>query len=184
MLVSFQKRPGSGTWHPGFNISYTLSKTFDEQQDDQVSPSGAPTENPAIVGMHVNDLRIEKGYAVTDERHRLVVYGSMEIPWKLNISPIWTWASHVPMDSVVPGLGSGRLPNIPRNALGRQIPDGKALNAAVAAYNALPRASPMATLPAQSPATGLETGHGLQFHVLSAAVIPSLAMISTRLTCD
>ena len=138
MLVSFQKRPGSGPWHPGFNIAYTLSKTFDEQQDDQVSPSGAPTENPAIVGMHVNDLRIEKGYAVTDERHRFVLYGSMEIPWKLNISPIWTWASHVPMDSVVPGLGSGRLPNIPRNALGRQIPDGKALNAAIADYNALP----------------------------------------------
>jgi len=137
MLVSFQKRPGSGPWHPGYNISYTLSKTFDEQPDDQVSPSGANTEDSAIVAMHVNNLRIEKGYSVTDERHRFVFYGNMEIPWKVNLSPIWTWSSSVPMDSVVSAL-AGRLPNIPRNALGRQITDGKALNAAIVAYNALP----------------------------------------------
>jgi hypothetical protein len=136
MLVTFQKRPGTGPWHPGFNVSYTLSKTFDEQPDDQVSPSGKSTEDPAIVAMHVNNLRLEKGYATSDERHRFVLYGNMELPWKLNFSPIWTWSSHVPMDSVVSGLG-GRLPNIPRNALGRQIPDGAALNAAITAYNAL-----------------------------------------------
>ena len=137
MLVTFQKRPGSGPWRPGFHVSYTLSKTFDEQQDDQVSPSGKPTEDPGILAEHVDNLRIEKGYAVGDQRHRLVAYGNMEIPWKVNVSPIWTWASHVPMDSFVGTLG-GRLPNIPRNALGRQIPDGAALNAAITAYNALP----------------------------------------------
>jgi hypothetical protein len=137
LLVSFQKRPRSGPWHPGYNISYTLSKTFDEQQDDQVSPSGANTEDSAIVAMHVNNLRIEKGYAVSDERHRFVFFGSMEVPWKINLSPIWTWSSSIPEDSVVGALG-GRLPNIPRNALGRQIPDGAALNAAILAYNALP----------------------------------------------
>lgn len=137
MLVSFKKKPGSGPWRPGYNISYTLSKTFDEQPDDQVSPSGANTEDSAIVAMHVNNLRIEKGYSVTDERHRFVFFGNMEIPWKLNVSPIWTWSSSVPEDSVVGALG-GRLPNIPRDALGRQIPDGAALNAAITAYNALP----------------------------------------------
>jgi hypothetical protein len=137
MLVSFGKRPGSGPWRPGYNISYTLSKTFDEQPDDQVSPSGANTEDSAIVAMHVNNLRIEKGYSVGDERHRFVFYGNMEIPWKINVSPIWTWSSSVPEDSFVSALG-GRLPNIPRDALGRQIPDGKALNAAIVAYNALP----------------------------------------------
>jgi hypothetical protein len=137
MLVSFSKRQGSGPWHPGYTVSYTLSKTFDEQPDDQVSPSGASTEDPAIVAMHVNNLRLEKGYSVTDERHRFVLFGNMEIPWKLNVSPIWTWSSSVPMDSVVGALG-GRLPNIPRDALGRQIPNGKALNAAIVAYNALP----------------------------------------------
>jgi len=138
LLVSFQKRPKSGPWHPGYNVSYTLSKTFDQQQDDQVSPSGAPTEDPAIVAMHVNSLKIEKGYATSDERHRFVIYGNMEIPWKLNISPIWSLSSSIPENLDVPLLGDGRLPNIPRNALGRQIQNGAALNAAIISYNALP----------------------------------------------
>jgi Carboxypeptidase regulatory-like domain/TonB dependent receptor len=142
MLVTFAKRPGKGPWHAGFNVSYTLSKTFDEQPDDQVSPSGKSTEDPAIVAMHVNNLRLEKGYATSDERHRFVVYGNMEMPWKLNLSPIWTWSSHIPMDSVVGTLNGGRLPNIPRNALGRQIASGAALNAAILAYNALPPCLP------------------------------------------
>ncbi len=162
LLISFKKRPGSGPWRPGFNVSYTLSKTFDEQPDDQVSPSGGSTEDPAIVAMHFNNLRFEKGYSTGDERHRFVISGNMEMPWKLNVSPIWTWASHVPMDSVVSGL-SGRLPNIPRNALGRQISDGAALNAAITAYNALPLclldgnvAGPVPCEPSQKdPVTGL-----------------------------
>ncbi len=138
LLVSFQKRPKSGAWHAGYNVSYTLSKTFDEQQDDQVSPSGAPTEDPAIDAMHVDSLKIEKGYATSDERHRFVLYGSMEIPWKLNVSPIWTWSSSIPENLDVPALNDGRLPNIPRNALGRQIQNGTQLNAAITAFNALP----------------------------------------------
>jgi hypothetical protein len=136
--VSFQKRPKSGAWHPGYNVSYTLSKTFDEQQDDQVSPSGAPTEDPAIDAMHVDSLKIEKGYATSDERHRFVLSGSMEILWKLNVSPIWTWSSSIPENLDVPALNDGRLPNIPRNALGRQIQDGTQLNAAITAFNTLP----------------------------------------------
>ncbi len=138
LLVSFQKRPKSGAWHAGYNVSYTLSKTFDEQQDDQVSPSGAPTEDPAIDAMHVDSLKIEKGYATSDERHRFVLYGSMEIPWKLNVSPIWTWSSSIPENLDVPALNDGRLPNIPRNALGRQIQNGAQLNAAITAFNTLP----------------------------------------------
>jgi hypothetical protein len=151
MLVTFQKRQGSGLRHAGFNVSYTLSKTFDEQPDDQVSPSGKSTEDPAIVAMHVNNLRLEKGYATSDERHRFVLYGSMEMPWKLNVSPIWTWSSHIPMDSAVGALNGGRLPNIPRNALGRQIPTGAALNAAILAYNALPPCLPNGNTPGPVP---------------------------------
>jgi len=86
----------------------------------------------------VNDLKIEKGYATSDERHRFVVSGSMELPWKLNISPIWSLSSSIPENLDVPLLGDGRLPNIPRNALGRQIQNGAALNSAIIAYNALP----------------------------------------------
>jgi hypothetical protein len=136
--VSFQKRAKSGAWHAGYNVSYTLSKTFDEQQDDQVSPSGVPTEDPAIDAMHVDSLKIEKGYATSDERHRFVLYGSMEIPWKLNVSPIWTWSSSIPENLDVPALNDGRLPNIPRNALGRQIQNGAQLNTAITAFNTLP----------------------------------------------
>jgi len=139
LLISFKKRPGSGPWRPGFNVSYTLSKTFDEQPDDQVSPSGGSTEDPNIVAMHFNNLKFEKGYSTGDERHRFVLSGNMEVPWKLFVSPIWTWASHVPMDSFVgASLNGGRLPNIPRNGLGRQIKDGAALYNAIVAYNALP----------------------------------------------
>jgi hypothetical protein len=139
LLISFKKRPGSGPWRPGFNVSYTLSKTFDEQPDDQVSPSGGSTEDPNIVAMSFNNLRFEKGYSTGDERHRFVFSGNMELPWKLNFSPIWTWASHVPMDSFVDNaLPGGRLPNIPRNGLGRQIKDGAALYNAIVAYNNLP----------------------------------------------
>jgi hypothetical protein len=143
LLISFKKRPGSGPWRPGFNVSYTLSKTFDEQPDDQVSPSGGSTEDPNIVAMHFNNLRFEKGYSTGDERHRFVLSGNMEVPWKLNVSPIWTWASHVPMDSFVgASLNGGRLPNIPRNGIGRQIKDGSALYNAIVAYNALPACLP------------------------------------------
>jgi len=156
MLVSFQKRPGRGSWHPGYNLSYTLSKTFDEQPDDQVSPSGAPTEDPAIVAMHYNNIRSEKGYATSDERHRFVASGIVEVPGKLNISPIWTWSSSIPENIDVPALSDGRLPNIPRNALGRQIQNGAALNAAIIAYNALP-----ACLPSGSTAGPLPCNVGL-----------------------
>ena len=81
--------------------------------------------------MRVDSLKIEKGYATSDERHRFVVYGNMEIPWKLNISPIWSLSSSIPENLDVPLLGDGRLPNIPRNALGRQIQNGAQLNAAI-----------------------------------------------------
>lgn len=153
MLVTFARKQGRGTWHPGYHISYTLSKTFDEQPDDQVSPSGKSTEDPSIVAMHVNNLRLEKGLATSDERHRFVLYGNMEIPWKVELSPIWTWSSHVPMDSVVSTLG-GRLPNIPRNALGEQISDGAALDAAITAYNALPGCPPNGGIVPCKPAPG------------------------------
>jgi hypothetical protein len=66
-----------------------------------------------------------------------VLYGAFEVPWKLTISPIWTYSSHVPMDSLVPGL-SARLPILSRNALGREISNGAQLNAAIDVWNSLP----------------------------------------------
>src|SRR5258706_5842102 len=63
LLISFKKRPGSGPWRPGFNVSYTLSKTFDEQPDDQVSPSGGLSAEANNVPKHFNNLKIGNGYS-------------------------------------------------------------------------------------------------------------------------
>jgi hypothetical protein len=149
MLVSLSKRPtkmGNLQW--GFNINYTLSKTFNFSNDDQIPFNGA--EDQVNLLFHTNNLRLEKGYAPTDERHRFVFYGIFELPWQLSVSPIWTWASSVPMDSLVPSLAA-RLPNIRRNALGREIPNGAALNAAILAYNALPPCPPNGNTPGPVP---------------------------------
>ena len=136
MLVSFAKRPtpiGRMRW--AFNVNYTLSKTFNFANDDQIPFNGA--EDQVNLIFHTNNLGLEKGYAPTDERHRFVFYGVFDMPWQLSISPIWTWASSVPMDSQVPAL-TARLPNIRRNAGGRDLPAGAALNAAIQQWNALP----------------------------------------------
>jgi len=136
MLVSLAKRPTpfrGMRW--GFNVNYTLSKTFNFANDDQIPFNGA--EDQVNLIFHTNNLGLEKGYAPTDERHRFVFYGVFDLPWQLSVSPIWTWASSVPMDSQVPAL-TARLPNIRRNALGRDIPDGAALNAAITQFNNLP----------------------------------------------
>jgi hypothetical protein len=136
LLISLQKRPTGGpNFRWGFNANYTLSKTFNYSNDDQIPFNGA--EDAVNLIFHSNDLQLEKGYSPTDERHRFVFYGVFDVPWKLSISPIWTYSSHVPMDSLVPAL-SARLPVIRRNALGREISNGTQLNAAINLWNSEP----------------------------------------------
>ena len=136
LLVSLQKRPTGGhNFRWGFNLNYTLSKTLDFSNDDQIPFNGAEDQVDLIE--RTNNLRLEKSYSPTDERHRGVFYGLFEVPWHISISPIWTIASHLPMDSLVPTLSS-RLPIIPRNALGREISNGAQLNAAIDLWNSLP----------------------------------------------
>jgi len=133
LLVSFQKRPTRhGSWSYGFNVNYTLSKTFNFANDDQIPFNGAEDQVNLVLG--VNNLRLEKGYAPTDERHRFVFYGIFEMPWQISVSPIWTMSSSVPMDSFVPALNA-RLPILPRNALGRDIKTGAELNAAIGQWH-------------------------------------------------
>jgi hypothetical protein len=147
LLVSLQKRPTGGhNFRWGFNLNYTLSKTFDFSNDDQIPFNGAEDQVDLIE--RTNNLRLEKSYSPTDERHRGVFYGLFEVPWNISISPIWTIASHLPMDSLVPALSS-RLPIIPRNALGREISNGAQLNAAIDVWNALPTCT--AAVPSPSP---------------------------------
>ncbi len=138
LLVSVQKRPtrfGDGKWSYGFNVNYTLSKTLNFANDDQIPFNGAEDAVSVIEG--VNNLGLEKGYSPTDERHRFVFFGILEMPYGFSLAPIWTVASSVPADTLVSDL-SARLPIVPRNALGRDIKTGADLNKAIATWNALP----------------------------------------------
>lgn len=125
-----------------YNISYTLSKTFDFSDDDQLAGGNADEQIDLIEG--INNLRLEKGYAVTDERHRLTLFGEAELPWHFSLAPIYTFGSGVAADTFLPGTGNingssgARLPLLPRNAIGREIKNSDQLNAVINRWNSLP----------------------------------------------
>ena len=125
-----------------YNISYTLSKTFDYSDDDQLANNNADEQVDLVEG--INNLRMEKGYSVTDERHRLTLFGEAELPWGLSVAPIYTFGSGVPAGTFLPGTGNingssgSRLPLLPRNAIGREIKNSNQLNAVIDRWNALP----------------------------------------------
>jgi hypothetical protein len=124
-----------------YKISYTLSKTFDYSDDDQLTAS-ADEQVDLVEG--INNLRGEKGYAVTDERHRLTLYGEAELPLGFSLAPIYTFGSGVPADTFLPGTANSagasgsRLPLLPRNAIGREIKNSNQLNAVINRWNSLP----------------------------------------------
>jgi len=112
-----------------FNASYTLSKTFNFSNDDQI---------PFQVGpLNPKRLDLEKGPAPNDERHRLTFAGVFDLPSGFQISPIYTLASDVPFDiQLPPDLGSTRIPILQRNAGARQFRKGSELNAFINQFNA------------------------------------------------
>ncbi len=161
LLISLQKRPTGGpNFRWGFNVNYTLSKTFNFSNDDQIPFNGA--EDAVNLIFRSNSLQLEKGYAPTDERHRFVFYGVFDLPWQLTISPIWTYSSHVPMDSFVPALNA-RLPILRRNALGREISNGAELNAAIDLWNSLPACTGVNQVPCHSGGTVPSVDQNLKF---------------------
>jgi hypothetical protein len=124
-----------------YNLSYTLSKTLDYSDDDQLTNGNADEQINLAEG--TSGLRKEKGYALTDEHHRLTLYGDAQLPYGFSIAPIYTFGSGVPADTFIPstavnGASGARLPLLPRNALGREIQNSDQLNAVIAKWNALP----------------------------------------------
>lgn len=124
LFATLEKR-----WSRGqlLRLSYTLSRARNYANDDQI-PFGAGPVDP-------NDLEREYGPTPNDQRHRVVLSGSLLLPLALRLSPIWTIASGVPMDILMPDA-STRVPTLSRNAGGRQFKAAAALNAYLAQRNA------------------------------------------------
>jgi hypothetical protein len=136
LIVSVQHKPTKiGRFSYLYNINYTYSKTLDYSDDDQLTNNNTDERVNLIEG--TSGLAKEKGYASSDERHRLTLFGQLQMPWNFSFSPIYTFGSGVPADTLVPALNS-RLPILSRNAIGRSIKNSDQLNAIIAQWNALP----------------------------------------------
>ena len=110
-----------------FDAAYTWARAYNYANDDQIPFEYAPIDP--------TNLQLEYGPPPNDQRHRLVMSGIANLPWKFRFAPIWTIASGVPMDILLPD-GSERIPTLPRNAGGRQIKSATQLNAFIAKTNA------------------------------------------------
>ena len=124
LLASVEKRWGRGQQ---VRLSYTLARARNYVNDDQI-PFGEGPVDP-------NDLEREYGPTPNEQRHRLVLSGSFLLPADVRLSGIWTLASAVPMDILMPD-GSGRVPTLSRNAGGREIETAAELNAYITQLNA------------------------------------------------
>jgi hypothetical protein len=91
LLVGFEKRLSRRTQ---FRAGYTLSRSFNYANDDQIPFSNGPID-PL-------NLQLEYGPTPNDQRHRFTFAGLFELPYGLRLSPIVTLASGVPMDILVP----------------------------------------------------------------------------------
>ena len=124
LLASLEKRWGAGQQ---VRASYTLARARNYSNDDQI-PFGSGPIDP-------NDLEREYGPTPNEQRHRLVLSGSVVLPLDLRLSGIWTIASAVPMDILMPD-GASRVPTLSRNAGGREIQTAAGLNSTIADLNA------------------------------------------------
>jgi hypothetical protein len=99
-----------------YNVSYTLSKTFDYSDDDQLTNNNKHEQVNLAEG--TAGLRKEKGYALTDERQPHLLWNHA-LPWGFSVAPIYTFGSGVPADTFLPstavnGASGARLPLLPR----------------------------------------------------------------------
>jgi Carboxypeptidase regulatory-like domain len=123
LLVSLEKRFSS---HYQFRASYTLSRAFNYANDDQIPFAAGPIDS--------NNLQLEYGPTPNDQRHRFTFSGAFELPGDFRLAPIWTIASGVPMDILVPDA-STRVPLLQRNAGGRLFHNASELNSFIQQVN-------------------------------------------------
>ena len=112
--------------HFQLHSAYTLSKALNYANDDQIPFAYAPIDP--------NNLHREYGPTPNDQRHRFVVAATADLRYGIRVSPIWTYASGVPMDIMLPD-NSSRVPQLGRNAGGRQFHTGAELNAFITQLN-------------------------------------------------
>lgn len=124
LLVSVEKQV-SNRFH--LRGSYTLSKAFNYANDDQIPFNNGPVDP--------SNIELEYGPTPNDQRHRFNLSGAMELPGRIRIAPLWTLASGVPMDILLPD-GSTRIPVLQRNAGGRLFKTAAELNRFIQQVNA------------------------------------------------
>jgi len=124
LLASLEKRWGRGQQ---LRASYSLARARNYANDDQI-PFGAGPIDP-------NDLEREYGPTPNEQRHRLVLSGSFLLPLELRLSGIWTIATGVPMDVLLPDASS-RVPTLSRNAGAREFETASELNSYITSLNA------------------------------------------------
>ena len=107
--------------------AYTLAKASNYANDDQI-PFGSGPIDP-------DDLEREQGPSANDQRHRLVLSGMASLGGGVQLAALWTLASGVPMDILLPS-GQSRIPILQRNAGGRQFTTPAALNEFIRGVNA------------------------------------------------
>jgi hypothetical protein len=123
LLLSIDQRVGTAR----LNVGYTLSKSFNYANDDQVPFQSGPIDP--------NDLAREEGPTPNDRRHRLTMTAQVQAPFGIQLAGIWTQSSGVPMDILMPDSQS-RVPVWQRNAGGRQFTNASELNTAITQLNA------------------------------------------------
>ncbi len=123
-LLSLEKRFSN---RYQFRASYTLSRSFNFANDDQIPFSNGPINS--------DNLQLEYGPTPNDQLHRFSFSGVFQLPWAVRLAPILTLASKAPMDILLPD-GSSRVCELQRNAGAREFHTGAELNAAINQINA------------------------------------------------